>query len=180
LIANLKIASTSLQVKKNIFKIEREDENPNNREFTSYFNFAKPDLAVSFNEFNQTINIEAYKSHLNDFIVERNDTANHKNLYSTSIGNPRLILPPDPTENDKLKIFLFDDDMGFFVRVQTLTQDYQKCFAQIANLKYDITVNHSQILNIIPDRFECIIRFEDDFFRHLIRGEVKEFNGAVY
>ena len=77
---------------------------------TSGFDFNFPDLTTSYETDQNQFQIEAFKSSLNDKLIEKNHTGFHKQLKWVSLGNPMLI---KTTQNNISSLF-HDSSDGFY------------------------------------------------------------------
>ncbi len=59
--------------------------------------FDLADLTVDYPTDNGWISLEAFKSSINDLIIQTNDVSKYGQLNWLSIGYPQLVLTPNPT-----------------------------------------------------------------------------------
>jgi len=137
--------------------------------------FDLADLTVDYQTDNGWISLEAFKSSINDLIIQTSDKNKYGQLNWLSIGYPKLILTPDPINKSLNEIFKFKPE-GFYIRVEMLTNLKRNLFKDVVYRKYNINITKEQIVSLVPSRFECLIDFYFDDKRLLITGRVKQFN----
>ncbi len=137
--------------------------------------FDLADLTVDYQTDNGWISLEAFKSSINDLIIQANDVNKYGQLNWLSIGYPQLVLTPNPTNNSLNQMFVFKPE-GFYVRVEMLTNLQRKLFQGVVQRKYNILISAEQIVNLVPSKFECSMNFYVDNKRILINGKVNQFN----
>ena len=133
------------------------------------------DLTVDYQTDNGWISLEAFKSSINDLIIQANDLNKYGQLNWLSIGYPQLVLTPNPTNKSLNQMFIFKPE-GFYVRVEMLTNLQRKLFQGVVQRKYNIPISTEQIVNLVPSKFECSMNFYVDSKRILINGKVNQFN----
>lgn len=137
--------------------------------------FDLADLTVDYQTDNGWISLEAFKSSINDLIIQTNDMNKYGQLNWLSIGYPQLVLTPSPTNSSQNLMFVFKPE-GFYIRVEMLTNLQRKLFQGVVQRKYNININTEQIVNLVPSKFECSMNFYVDNKRVLINGKVNQFN----
>ena len=137
--------------------------------------FDLADLTVDYQTDNGWISLEAFKSSINDLIIQANDVNKYGQLNWLSIGYPQLVLTPNPTNNSLNQMFVFKLE-GFYVRVEMLTNLQRKLFQGVVQRKYNILISAEQIVNLVPSKFKCSMNFYVDNKRILINGKVNQFN----
>ena len=137
--------------------------------------FDLADLTVDYQTDNGWISLEAFKSSINDLIIQANDLNKYGQLNWLSIGYPQLVLTPNPTNKSLNQMFIFKPE-GFYVRVEMLTNLQRKLFQGVVQRKYNIPISTEQIVNLVPSKFECSMNFYVDSKRILINGKVNQFN----
>jgi hypothetical protein len=137
--------------------------------------FDLADLTVDYQTDNGWISLEAFKSSLNDLIIQANDVNKYGQLNWLSIGYPQLVLTPNPTNASLNQMFIFKPE-GFYVRAEMLTNRQRVLFQEVVKRKYNINITLDQIVNLVPSKFECAINFYVDNKRVLITGKVNQFN----
>jgi hypothetical protein len=83
--------------------------------------FDLADLTVDYQTDNGWISLEAFKSSLNDLIIQANDVNKYGQLNWLSIGYPQLVLTPNPTNASRNQMFIFKPE-GFYVRAEMAHQ----------------------------------------------------------
>ena len=116
------------------------------------------DLTVDYETDNGWISLEAFKSSLNDLIIQSNDMSKYGQLNWLSIGYPQLVLTSNPANKSLSQIFVFKPE-GFYVRVEMLNNLQRSLFQSVVKRKYNININVEQIVNLIPSKFECSMNF---------------------
>lgn len=137
--------------------------------------FDLADLTIDFETDHGAFTIEAFKSSLNDAIIDKNQVNKYGRLNWFSIGSPALVLTPDPLNQTIKHLFIFNPE-GFYVRAEMLTQEHRTLLQQLIREKYHINVTSRQIINLIPAKFDCSISFYDDGTKYLINGRVLQLN----
>ena len=74
--------------------------------------FDLADLTVDYQTDNGWISLEAFKSSINDLIIQANDLNKYGQLNWLSIGYPQLVLTPNPTNKSLNQMFIFKPE-GF-------------------------------------------------------------------
>ena len=150
-----------------LFKISIQQTSTNN------IIFDLADLTIDYESDVGYITLEAFKSSLNNLIIEKQETSKYGQLNWLSIGYPILTLTPSPTNANMLTLFVLKPE-GFDVSVEMLTNVYRKLFKQLVLRKYNIDVKEEQIVSLIPAKFECSLSFYENSQRILINGRVTQ------
>jgi hypothetical protein len=149
------------------------------------FNLQKPSIQLDPNEFdkspditlvvkssdissNNEYTIEAYKSILNDKIINEKQTNKFGQLKWYSLGYPILI------ENNANKSVLnfINNDGDFYIKIEMLTQSQREKFKNKIKHQYDIdTISPDQIQPIIADEFTCSLDLKCN------KNNLQTFNG---
>ncbi|RNA16672.1 hypothetical protein BpHYR1_040013 [Brachionus plicatilis] len=146
LLCFLSIVSWSKQEKKNII-------------------FDLADLTVDYEIDDESVFLEAFKTSINDKIIQSEDTEKYSRLTWVSVGIPRLVYI------NQSHIFIFNNE-GFSINIELLTDTIRNLFVQVAKRKYSIQVDLKQIIFLKPDRFECGLRFYDkNGDKYLLNGK---------
>lgn len=133
--------------------------------------FDLADLTVDYPGDYGIINLEAFKSSLNDLIIEQKQTTKYGQLNWLSIGNPTLIRAPKSNGSFTLQPY------GFDIYVDMLTQSQRTIFKDLVKRKYDIDVKEEQIVSLTLAKFACQIElYTSNGDRVLLSGQVTELN----
>lgn len=143
--------------------------------------FDLADLAIDYESTRLGwISIEAFKSSLNDKIIEGKQASNYGQLNWLSIGHPALVLSPNVSNSQQYVLFNFSPE-GFYTRVDMLTTEQRNLFKSVVKRKYNIDIKVEQIVSLIPSMFTCQFTFyAENGEKLLITGEVKQLNVIPY
>lgn len=132
--------------------------------------FDLADLTVDFDSELGSVSLEAFKSSLNDVILEKNEPTKFGQLSWLSIGNPELTRSQVTSSTSTSSLFVFRPE-GFYVKCHTLTDSHRALFQDVVYRKYGVNVTKSQIVNLVPARFECSILFYDNQIKYIVNGK---------
>lgn len=137
--------------------------------------FDLPDLTAIFTLPDQKtkVQLEAFRSRLNDKILAENETSKHSQLMWVSTGNPRLVMTKIDQKSGS-ELFHFTPE-GFYTFVEMLNDDHIQLLAEKAKLFYTTDIAHNQILNLILSKFECSIVLFSLYSKTFIKGRVNQF-----
>ncbi|RNA44546.1 hypothetical protein BpHYR1_042725 [Brachionus plicatilis] len=137
--------------------------------------FDLPDLTAIFTLPDQKtkVQLEAFRSRLNDKILAENETSKHSQLMWVSTGNPRLVMTKIDQKSGS-ELFHFTPE-GFYTFVEMLNDDHIQLLAEKAKLFYTIDIAQNQILNLILSKFECSIVLFSLHSKTFIKGRVNQF-----
>lgn len=131
--------------------------------------FDLADLTIDYETDSGVLHLEAFKSSLNDVIIESKATDKYGQLNWLSIGHPKLVLTPTVYKNYSL--FNLKPE-GYDISVELLTHNYRNLFKDVVKRKYNIDIKPEQIVSLIPAKFECKIAFyNEDQTKILINGK---------
>ena len=143
--------------------------------------FDLPDLTAIVETTSGLFQLEAYKSTGNDQIIQDAATGQSAALTKTSqlfwvsVGQPEFVKTPNPRNKDAIEIF-HNSTSGFNTYIQMLTPAHRTVLAGAAQTKYHVEVNESQIVNLILQRFECVLgMYDENGDRFLLKGKVSDF-----
>jgi hypothetical protein len=130
----------------------------------------------------QTHILEAFKSNLNEDIIQARNRDRYSELAWYSIGCPNLIAFPakqKPTTNalNQTQTLINFNRNGFFILVEMLNKEHKKLFVQEVKRKYAIDVSDKQINNLIPHTFKCTLEIDCAEFGaglYTIEGQVDQ------
>lgn len=140
--------------------------------------FDLADLAIDFEVDSGWISLEAFKSSLNDNIINAKQKEKYGQLNWLSIGYPKLVLSSSINSGSS-SIFTFLPE-GFFVKVDMLTSQHRILFKDVVKRKYGIDVKAEQIVSMIPSSLECSVSFYQNDEKFLINGRVNQMNTFPY
>ena len=134
--------------------------------------FDLADLTIDYETDNGVIHLEAFKSSLNDLIIDQNSSDKFGQLNWLSIGYPKHVL----ILNRQKAYSLFSlKQEGFDISVDMLTNSYRNLFINVVKRKYNLEVKPEQIVNLIPAKFECqLVFYDDEGDKILINGKVTQ------
>ncbi|RNA07552.1 tail collar domain-containing [Brachionus plicatilis] len=137
--------------------------------------FKLPDLTIDYPTKGGFTHLEAFKTHINNEILNEKKESDFSKLKWVSYGYPVLVeqnyesnfLTESGAEHssvvsnsvDRLsynlsKLFHFSQE-GFHIFVEMLTREQRELFAREAELKYKISIEPRQIVRLIPEVFSC-------------------------
>ena len=134
--------------------------------------FELPDLTAIVETTSGLFLLEVYRSIGNDQIIrdmatgQSAELAKKSQLFWVSIGQTNFVKTPNP-QNQELEIF-HNTTSDFNTYIQMLTPTYRSALAGAAQTKYHIEVNDSQIVNLILQRFECVLDMYDENGDHFL------------
>lgn len=129
------------------------------------FNLA--DLATDLKTADGTIHLEAFKTTLNDNLI--NSTSHHGQLRWVSIGYPKLV------KINFNNTFYFTPE-GFCIEVEMLNDLHREEFIKIVKQKYNINIKPNQIVSLVPALFVCSLEFYNGNEKLLINGKAENLN----
>jgi hypothetical protein len=110
------------------------------------------DLIVSDSHGSLNYILEAYKSSINDKIIQNKIASNYSQLKWFSYGYPRLITINGSAINSTPK--------GFFILTEMLSNRHRRLFRQEIKQQYSIDVHKEQIKDLTPASFECTMHLK--------------------
>lgn len=132
--------------------------------------FDLADLTVDFETDFGSVSLEAFKSSLNDVILEKSDPTKFGQLNWLSIGFPTLT---HGQVNSTQSLFVFRPE-GFYAKCDMLTDAHRNLFQGVVYRKYGINITKNQIVNLVPAKFECSILFYYKSVKYIINGRVSQ------
>ena len=135
--------------------------------------FSTPDVVVEFEMNKKKVNIEAFKTQMNDRIKVSKNEDDYSQLHWLSLGYPCLAQTTET--NRETKLFHFSDT-HIYTYVNMLTDYHKELFKQKIKQKYKIEIGSDQITNIILSRFVCKMQIlcNDNLIN--MTGKVYDFN----
>lgn len=121
--------------------------------------FDLADLTVDCPTNNGVVHLEAFKSSINDLIIEKKETDKYGQLNWLSIGYPNLVLSKVGFNSSALFIM---KTTGFEISIEMLTSNFRNIFTSLVKRKYKIYIEPEQIVSLIPANFECHFSFFND------------------
>jgi microcystin-dependent protein len=136
--------------------------------------FKLVDITIDVEENDNQIHLQAFKSELNDGILDKHNVTEFKKLQWVSLGNPKFTITSNIRKKNKSQIFHFNHE-GFYVFVEMLTNVHKQLIVNAIKEKKDASVKMNQITNMILSRFACSYSVSDGPRTYLITGEVGNF-----
>ena len=133
--------------------------------------FSLPDLVIEYHLNNiETTQLEAFKTKLNDPILNNKDTEKYGQLQWVSLGHPSLMAIE---KEDELSWFDSTND-GFYTYVEMLTEHQKSLFVNEVKRKYNIDIQKAQITTLIVSDFKCKLKIECDEQKLNLIGQVND------
>ncbi|CAF1031917.1 unnamed protein product, partial [Brachionus calyciflorus] len=132
--------------------------------------FDLPDLTIDYSpRTSEKIKLEAFKTSINDKILESNDSVNYGRLNWVSVGYPTLV------EYKTTGYRFYPRSEGFEIRLEFLTEELKNIFVETVERKYKIRIIPEQIVTLKPDKFVCLAKIYD------IDNDIEyEFDGKAF
>jgi hypothetical protein len=125
-------------------------------------------------ENNNMVQLEAFKSSLNDVILSKQNTSEYGKLIWVSLGNPTLIRTPNIRNKSISNIFHFSTE-GFYTYVEMLTKIQRQILLKTIKNKYQVDISIDQLVNLVLSRFQCKLNLFSSGIKMMLIGEVTEF-----
>lgn len=134
--------------------------------------FDLADLTIDYETDTGVVNLEAFKSSLNNVIIDKKDSLKYGQLNWLSIGYPTLVMQPKNGTNVTFNL----KPEGFDVKIDMLTSSHKLIFKNVVKRKYNINIKEEQIVSLVPAKLTCQIEFTANTERMLINGQVIQLN----
>ncbi len=110
--------------------------------------------------------IEAFKSVLNDKIINEKQANKYGQLKWYSLGYPILI------ENTNKSVLNYLSHTRFYIKIKMLTDYHRQKIKNEIKQKYDIDIEEDQIVSIIPDEYSCNLELKcNNTYLQTLSGE---------
>ena len=157
-----------------IFIVIKCQDKPKDSDSLDDIVFKLADLTVTYQSIKGLVTMEAFKSSINDLIINNKNQDKYPQLTWLSLGNPRLVNFYDK-KFDSYNSFKSNNE-GFSIFIETLNHDHINLFKQNVKVKYNINIEPEQIVQLVPSKFECKLAITNDNLKTVYLGKAFQLN----